>query len=391
MSEYQYYEFAAVDQPLSREQQAELRARSSRAAITPGGFVNEYNWGDLKGDPLDWMARYFDAHVYSSNWGSCHLMLKLPRDVLGQSDLAGFFGDRDDRTMGGAFLVQQAEAHCIVTWAFDDDSGDYERFWGHEDGPGWMARLLPLRDELLRGDLRPLYLGWMARLCSGELDDDDLEPPVPAGLRSLSPAQTGLAEFLLLDPDLMAVAAETSPDLADSVQVDGMAQAWIAQLPPAELHAVMGMLLAGQGREAERQVRARHAAWQRAHAAPEAVATVRRTVAQIEAGRDAAEQVRLARERSEREAREAKQRAARAKHLEGVAARADAIWQSVDQTLQVGSGAAYEKAQNAVVELAEALAAQGRDAEFRRGLVRLLAAHGKRPAWVSRLTKAGLM
>jgi hypothetical protein len=41
--------------------------------------------------------------------------------------------------------------------------------------------------------------------------------------------------------------------------------------------------------------------------------------------------------------------------------------------------------------LSEALAAQGRDAEFRQGLSRLLSAHGKRPAWLAWLSKAGLM
>jgi len=35
MSEHQYYEFVAVDHPLTPTQLAELRSRSSRATITP--------------------------------------------------------------------------------------------------------------------------------------------------------------------------------------------------------------------------------------------------------------------------------------------------------------------------------------------------------------------
>ncbi len=35
MSEYQYYEFAAIDRPLTREQMSRLRALSTRATITP--------------------------------------------------------------------------------------------------------------------------------------------------------------------------------------------------------------------------------------------------------------------------------------------------------------------------------------------------------------------
>jgi hypothetical protein len=59
MSEYQYYEFQALDRPLTPKQMSELRAVSSRAQITPGSFVNVYNWGDFKGDPTRWMERYF--------------------------------------------------------------------------------------------------------------------------------------------------------------------------------------------------------------------------------------------------------------------------------------------------------------------------------------------
>jgi hypothetical protein len=61
MSEYQYYEFQALDRPLTQEQISELRAYSSRARITPSSFVNVYNWGDFKGNPVRWMEQYFDA------------------------------------------------------------------------------------------------------------------------------------------------------------------------------------------------------------------------------------------------------------------------------------------------------------------------------------------
>ena len=78
MSEYQYYEFAALDSALDRRQQSELRAISTRALITPTGFVNTYEWGDLKADPRRLVERYFDAFLYLSNWGTHRLMLRLP-------------------------------------------------------------------------------------------------------------------------------------------------------------------------------------------------------------------------------------------------------------------------------------------------------------------------
>ncbi|MFI6991817.1 hypothetical protein ACI2LC_09125 [Nonomuraea wenchangensis] len=43
MSEYQYYEFLAIDRPLTDKQQAEVRALSTRAHITATSFTNEYH------------------------------------------------------------------------------------------------------------------------------------------------------------------------------------------------------------------------------------------------------------------------------------------------------------------------------------------------------------
>lgn len=394
MSEYQYYEFAAVDQPLSAQQQAELRTRSTRATITAGSFVNEYHWGDLKGDPLDWMQRYFDAHVYFANWGSARFMLRLPRTALEEAVLADFCRSSTSGAASGysdAFAATATPACWILDWSVNDDSGEYEHDWEEADGAGWMSRLLPLRDELLRGDTRPLYLGWLARVGSEEVADEDLEPALPAGLKTLTPAQTALAEFLRIPPDWLAAAAADSADLASPGDAAPAIDTWLALQTPAQMRETLRLLLQKRGQEAERGLQGRFLAWQRAQQTPGAAPPARRTVAQIEAGCAAAEHIRLERETRERQALEATQRAAREKHLAQVAARANAIWESIDKTLQRGTGAAYEQAEKSVRELSDALALAGRNDEFRSHLVRLMASHGKRPAWVARMRKAGFL
>ncbi len=393
MSTYQYYEFAALDRPLTPQQQAELRSRSTRATITAASLINEYHWGNLKGNPLDWMRRYFDAHVYSANWGSCRLLLRLPRAALEKAALADFTrpsqaGAQSDFV--DAFEITATPDYWIPDWSFNDDSGDFERFWSEDDGPGWMTRLVPLRDELLRGDTRPLYLGWLARVRNGELADEDLEPPLPAGLKTLTPAQIALAEFLLIDPDWLAAAAEVSAALADQADAAPAIDTWLAEQTPEVMRTTLRLLLDGRSQEAERGMRLRFSAWQRTQQAPTA-SPPRRTVAQIEARRSAAEALRLEREHKKREAIEAGRRAERAKHLASLANRAEEAWSSIDSTLQRGTGAAYDQALHAVQELAEALSLSEREAEFRRGLVRLMSTHGKRGAWVNRLTKAGFL
>ena len=51
MSEYQYYEFLAIDRSLTGDEMAALRALSTRANITPLSFTNEYNWSEFEARP----------------------------------------------------------------------------------------------------------------------------------------------------------------------------------------------------------------------------------------------------------------------------------------------------------------------------------------------------
>src|ERR1700719_5026877 len=70
MSEYQYYEFQAIDRPLSDADRQELRDLSTRARITATSFTNSYQWGDFKGDPAKLVERCFELHLYVANCGS---------------------------------------------------------------------------------------------------------------------------------------------------------------------------------------------------------------------------------------------------------------------------------------------------------------------------------
>ena len=43
MSEYQYYEFQAINRPLTVKEQDEIRKRSSRVKLTPTQAIFEYH------------------------------------------------------------------------------------------------------------------------------------------------------------------------------------------------------------------------------------------------------------------------------------------------------------------------------------------------------------
>jgi hypothetical protein len=107
MSEYQVYEFIALDRPLTAKQMAELRAISTRAEITPTRFWNEYHWGGLKADPAELVARYFDAHLYFTNWGTRRLIFRLPKARVDAKQMRPYFP-------GGAARLFRKGDHVVI-------------------------------------------------------------------------------------------------------------------------------------------------------------------------------------------------------------------------------------------------------------------------------------
>jgi hypothetical protein len=91
--------------------------------------------------------------------------------------------------------------------------------------------LTPLRSELLRGDRRVAYLAWLLAVQDGEVDGAAPEPPVPRGLAGGSAPLAALAEFLRLDQDLLAAAAESDDEDRDE---PGDFRAWVKSLPARE-------------------------------------------------------------------------------------------------------------------------------------------------------------
>ena len=211
MSEYQYFEFLAIDRPLSAREMDHLRAISTRARITPVSFVNEYNWGSLKADPVDFMRRFFDAHVYLANWGEAIFMVRLPLEAIDEKTLEPF-------CTTSHLTVEKLPNHWLLTWSLLGETEEYDPFDFVEE-TGWMARLAPVREELLRGDLRSLAIGWLRAVTTGEAGADAWEPAEVNGLQEWTGAQMALAEFLEVDKDLLAGAGmESRP--GQSVEAD---------------------------------------------------------------------------------------------------------------------------------------------------------------------------
>ena len=197
MSEYQYYEFQAIDKPLSEKDTQALRNLSSRAQITLTSFVNTYNWGDFKGNPLTLMEKYFDAFLYVANWGTHWFMLRIPLKFTNFELIKKY-------CYGENATVYKKRENLI--FEFISETDDYE--W--EEGENQLSTLILLRSDIIRGDYRCLYLAWLYCAHNGNFEYDEFEPPVPPGLGDLNASLKSFVDFMRIDSVLIAVAAENS-------------------------------------------------------------------------------------------------------------------------------------------------------------------------------------
>jgi len=373
MSEYQYYEFLALDRKLTPAEMRELRAVSTRADITPTRFVNEYHWGDFKGDAFDWVERYFDAFLYLANWGTRELFFRLPP---GSVEL-----ETARRYCPGHPAAADGEP-VILSFTSELDGGDDE--WLEPEG--LLASIAGVRAEIASGDHRALYLGWLLCAGSGELGDEEPEPPVPPGLGDLTPAQHGFADFLRIDPDLVAAAAERSATTAPADDPAAL-RAWICALPAAEAAELLARVAAGEeGRvRAELLRRFRGVGNGEAAAQPRTVAELMEAVERVSAERARAEKEEAARERARRERAEA---AARDRRLADLAGREEESWRRVDELAAQKNASAYDEAVRLLLDLRELAARDGRkdEADVRTAAAR--ERHGGKRRFVERVDEA---
>ena len=377
MSEYQYYEFLAVDQPLDARQLKEMRALSTRARITPTSFVNTYHWGDFKEDPRALMARYFDAFLYLANWGTRRLMIRLPSSLLG---------------------LQTARRYCAsesaCAWAAEDkvivelNTEEAEGYW-EQDGEASLTSIVPVRSELATDDRRLLYLAWLLSVEAGELANDELEPAVPPGLARLSASLYSLVEFLRLDEDLLAVAAEASEPLSTIEPSTAELTHWVTRLPEQEKDTLLARLADGDPHlrmELSRRFRGE------THPAPDGRGA--RTVAEL---REAAvshperrEQLAASRQAQEKAIRERAQAVVRERHLATLAKRQVQAWEQVYTAIDARQPAQYDVAVELLKDLRAVSERDKRLEAFDRHLLELRQQHSKKHSLLQRLEQAGL-
>jgi len=380
VSEYQYYEFTSIDRPLTTREQSELRALSTRADITATRFVNSYDWGDFKGDPRRLMERYFDAHLYLANWGTHRLMLRLPVNLLDVATATAYCA-------GDSASAWTAGKHLIVCLTRQDEDGHDE--WDL-DGHGLLSSIVPTRADLADGDLRLLYLGWLRCVQSGELDDDEPEPAVPAGMHALTASLIAAAEFLCVDTDLLSAAAAGSAQAEASETTAAQLRAWVLGLPAREQDTILTTLVTGGDGHLRSQLLRRY---REEHPAATTTTTAR-TAGELLA---IADKFRVERERQQAEQREhdrirreRSEAAARQRHLDALAVDQPAAWRQVDDLIATKRPREYDTAVQLLVDLRDIAERDGDTTVLQRRLAELRAVHARKPSLLERLELAGL-
>ena len=381
MSEYQYYEFAAVDRPLTTREQAELRSLSTRADITATSFVNTYQWGNFKGDPRKLMEKYFDAHLYLTNWGTHEVMLRLPKRVLDPAVVA-------DYCVGDSASARTSGKDVIIRLNREDEDGTDE--WDL-DGHGLLASIIGVRADLAAGDLRLLYLGWLRCVQSLELANDEPEPPIPAGLGALDAPLTALAEFLCIDRDLLTAAAVGSPPATAGEPTAAQLRTWVRRLPAEEKDTILSDLITGNDSHLRGQLMRRY---RDAHPTDAATTTAPRTAEELLATaadlRDQRERRDAEQRERDRARRERSAAAARQRHLDTLAVDQLAAWQQVDELIDTKKPQEYDTAVQLLVDLRDLGEREGDTAPFRQRLTELRTKHARKPSLLERLGLAGL-
>ncbi|MEM8638497.1 MAG: hypothetical protein AAGG51_06780 [Cyanobacteria bacterium P01_G01_bin.54] len=339
MSEFQYYEFRALDRPLTAQDKIYIQSLSSRVRPSRDQAIFTYSYGDFRGQPEDLLDRCFDIMLYMANFGVRRLMLRFPKGALDPKLFAPYCVD-------GCIAISTTKKSLILDLYLTCE--DYYD-WIEEEND-WLDDLVTLRQEILAGDLRSLYLAWLQTAFAENTYGDiakQIEPPIPPNLKpssQYSPALSNFVNFFEIDADLIAVAATASSEIEDTQAPEPIAD-WIAALPETERNAYLLRVVESDtaiGRELLQHLRQCNG---RIPEQPSGCAPgTRRLVDLIELGQQQAEA-------REREAKAAAKRERKRYLLQEIAPRAQALWQDIPQLVARKQARYYDEAVGYLLDL----------------------------------------
>ena len=378
MSEYQYYEFQAIDRPLGEADREALRALSTRARITATSFTNSYEWGAFKGDPAKLMERWFDLHLYLANWGARRLMIRFSARLVDRPRLSAFLTEVDCATL------KLAGDNLILDIARDEVESE-----GWDDGSGWLAALAPLRADVLAGDFRLFYLLWLTAIEADVFEPDEPEPLPGAG--PLTGALEAFADFLDIDRDLVAAAAERpAAAIFETPASSEASRRIIAAMTDREKTDVLVRLLDGDAHvPIELRALVRQRLIEERRAPPITPRTVGELRSRAEAIRRERERVEAERAAAERKRRETEADRLRRARLDAIVRRGESVWREIDADIELRNAAGYDRAASLLFDLRAIAEETGETRSFDQRIQTIRARHARKGSFIERLKRLG--
>jgi len=356
MSEYQRYEFMTSNWPLTREELEAVNELSSHIEASSTHAVIEYEWGDFKHDPIRVLQDFFDGFLYWANWGAPRLAFRFPQGILPATLLDDY--DCDDFVTFSRHKEHDILDICFGEMEAPEEWVDYE-----------LGSLMPVRDELMDGDLRALYIAWLAfQAMIGGYDDgaeDEYEvsaPPVPPGLATLTSAQQALAELLRVPDELLAAAARHSSQ--GTIAPEDDFALWPGLLP-SDRQLVRELRELGQDKNEAQQSESEHV-------------TFTTLVAESKGIKRQRERERLKLEQL-----------AHQRRLQELHDHSEMFWRQAEQAASRGSGSGYDEATRVLVELRNTARHFNELEKFEAEYQDWVSSHLRRPSLLRRLHDEG--
>jgi hypothetical protein len=239
VSEYQYVAFQAVDSPLNDKQLAFAQRQSTRAEVSRWSLSVEYHFSSFHGDVDGLLRRGYDVYLQHTNYGSREIKLRLPGGMPFAKSVWSKYVDGERLKWKGD---ARGRGGILSLYPFIE-TGELEEVWETQT---YLDAAIHVRDRLMSGDLRALYLLW---LCAASDDYNDpaemIEPPVPHGIAESATYGGELLSFFGLDP-LLLVAAGSGVAPAPNAESENRPVAqWVESLDDQRAKEVLHRMLVG--------------------------------------------------------------------------------------------------------------------------------------------------
>jgi hypothetical protein len=280
------------------------------------------------------------------------------------------------------------DEHVIVNLEAHSEEG-----MGWIEGEGMLDGMLELREQLLAGDLRCLYIAWLADVTGDnsyvEDEEGTVEPPVPPGLGERNEALEAFVEFMFLDQDLLDAAAEVSAPRSKPATLDtaGLKQ-WLNQQPAAKKDDWLAEVLSTDDLACRRRILGEYR--RSLDEDKPAESGQRRTLAQLREMADTAEQRREAEAEARREAERQAAAQKRATYLNSLVGQEERWWREAYKHIDTRLPAGYDRAVEILSDLREVAERQGQIADFAERMEELAKLHARKVTLIERLDRAGL-